>query len=162
MHATDASAHASTTAVAQELVRLLHELMRGTGGRVVEALNAQQLSLTQMKALSMLDHDADADAAELSIKELGTCLTLSLPAASRTIDSLLQRGLVTRTEDPADRRIKRLAITAEGREVLRALEAARMVGVERWAAALTTEQRDALHAALLTLRTPTPKDPTHA
>jgi DNA-binding MarR family transcriptional regulator len=160
MHATDASAHASSTAVAQELVRLLHELMRGTGGRVVEALNAQQLSLTQMKALNMLDHDAGA--AELSIKELGTCLTLSLPAASRTIDSLLQRGLVTRTEDPADRRIKRLAITAEGREVLRALEAARMVGVERWAAALTTEQRDALHAALLTLRTPTPKDPTHA
>ncbi|MCW3014548.1 MAG: MarR family transcriptional regulator [Solirubrobacterales bacterium] len=125
----------------------MHELMRGTGGRVVETLNEYGLSLTQMKALYLLDEPTE----EVSVKVLGTCLAMSLPAASRTADSLLLRGLVTRHEDPEDRRIKRLLITPEGREVLRTLEAVRLDGVERWAQALTTTQRDALHAALLTL-----------
>jgi DNA-binding MarR family transcriptional regulator len=147
MQASNASVHATSAEVAQELVRLLHELMRGTGGRVVQALNEYGLSLTQMKALHLLDEPTE----EVSVKVLGTCLAMSLPAASRTADSLLQRGLVTRHEDHDDRRIKRLLITPEGREVLRTLEAARLVGVERWAQALTTTQRDALLAALLTL-----------
>jgi DNA-binding MarR family transcriptional regulator len=147
MQATDASTHASSADVAQGLVRLLHDIMRGTGGLVVEALNEHGLSLTQMKALHVLDEPRD----DVSVKELGACLAMSLPAASRTADSLLQRGLVAREEDAGDRRIKRLTITPAGREVLRALEEARLTGVERWAHDLTEVQRDALHAALATL-----------
>lgn len=137
----------------------MHTLMRGTGGRVVEALNAHDLSLTQMKALNLLD---DPDAGDRSVKELGSCMALSLPGASRAAESLLQRGFVERREDPDDRRIKRLSITASGREVLRELEAARLAGVETWADGLSTTQRDALHAALMTLHHPDPKDPSHA
>lgn len=159
MHVTDAAKHASSAVVAEGLVALFHELVRGTGGRVVEALNEHGLSLTQMKALNLLDDDADG---ERSVKELGGCLAMSLPQASRTADHLLQRGLVTRREDPGDRRIKRLQITPQGRDVLHALDAARLVGVERWADALSPRQRDALHAALLTLHHLDPEDPAHA
>lgn len=148
MHAIDAGAHASAHVVAEGLTRLWHELMRGTGGHVVAALHEHDLTLTQMKALNVLDDEATGDR---SVKQLGGCLALSLPAASRAADSLLQRGLVTRTEDPEDRRIKRLGITDDGRAVLRALEEARLAGIERWAEALTDTQRDALHAALQTL-----------
>jgi DNA-binding MarR family transcriptional regulator len=143
--------------VAQGLVRLLHEIMRGTGGQVVAALNEHGLSLTEMKALHVLD-EPDG---EVSVKELGCSLAMSLPGASRTADGLLQRGLVARHEDAGDRRIKRLSITPAGRDVLRALEAARLAGIERWAQDLTDTQRDALHAALLTLH-PAGEDPTHA
>lgn len=160
MHAIDAGTHATSEAVAEGLVRLLHELMRGTGGRVVERLIEHGLTLTQMKALNILDDETGATG-EQSVKGLGACLALSLPAASRTADGLLQRGFVTRREDPEDRRIKRLMITEEGRAVLRDIEAARLAGVERWADALTTAQRDALHAALLALQE-TPKDAPHA
>lgn len=147
MHATNTPAHATSAELAEQLVRLLHDVMRGTGGSVVEALIEHGLSLTQMKALNLLEDSQG----ERSVKDLGTCLAMSLPAASRTADSLCQRGLVDRQEDPEDRRIKRLQITDEGRDVLHALEAARLVGVERWAQDLTTTQRDALHAALLHL-----------
>lgn len=154
MHATNAPAHATSAELAEQLVRLLHDVMRGTGSSVVEALTEHGLSLTQMKALNLLEDSQG----ERSVKDLGGCLAMSLPAASRTADSLCQRGLVDRQEDREDRRIKRLQITDEGRSVLQALESARLVGVERWAHDLTTTQRDALHAALLTLHTDTPPD----
>lgn len=163
MQAIDARAEATSAALAEELVWLFHELMRGTGGRVVEALNAHDLSLTEMKALHTLN---DANGGEHSVKDLGACLAMSLPAASRTAEGLLQRGLVARREDPADRRIKRLTITAEGSRVLRELEAVRLAGVETWADQLTADQRDALHAALLLLRpdagATSPEGPSHA
>jgi DNA-binding MarR family transcriptional regulator len=147
MQAINAPAHATSAQLAAELATLWHEIMRGTGARMVEALNEHDLTLTQMKALNALD-DASG---ERSVKDLGACLAMSLPAASRTAEGLLQRGLVAREEDPADRRIKRLTITDDGRDVLRALESARLVGLEAWSQGLTTRQRDALHTALLTL-----------
>jgi DNA-binding MarR family transcriptional regulator len=159
MEATDAPTHASSTDVAAEVIRLMQTMMKGTGSRLVGALNEHDLSLTQMKALNLLEDPADGAS---SIKELGARLALSLPAASRTADSLLQRGLVTRTEDPEDRRIKRLALTDKGRDVLNNLEAARLAGVAGWADSLTPTQRDGLHAALIALHHPDPKGPIHA
>lgn len=158
MQATDASTHASTTDVAKGIVRLFHDVMRGTGARVVAALNEHEISLTQMKTLYVLDEPESV----ISVKELGSRLAMSLPAASRTADGLLQRGLVARHEDPEDRRIKRLTITPAGRELLRTLEEARLDGAERWALDLTQAQRDALHAAFLTLHHPADEDHSHA
>ena len=40
---------------------------------------------------------------------------MSLPNASRTVDGLLQRGLVERREDEHDRRVKRVGAQREGR-----------------------------------------------
>ena len=54
-----------------------------------------------------------------------------------------------RREDEHDRRMKRVSITADGRDVAQRLWAARIVGIEEVAAALTDEQRAALHGALV-------------
>lgn len=141
-------------------MKLFHELMRGTGGKVVDALNEHGLSLTEMKALHVLE-EADGTS-EPSVKELGGHLAMSLPAASRTADALLQRGLVARREDTEDRRIKRLTITPRGREVLRELQVVRLAGVAQWADGLTPTQRDALHAALTLLHDTKDEGRTHA
>jgi DNA-binding MarR family transcriptional regulator len=102
------------------------------------------ISITQMKTLHALDECAD----EVSVKELADRLGLSLPGASRMVDGLLRRGWLERREDPADRRMKRVGITPDGRKVIDRIETARLAGLENYAASLTPEQRARLSSAL--------------
>jgi DNA-binding MarR family transcriptional regulator len=73
---------------------------------------------------------------------------LSVPAAGRAVDGLVRDGLVSRTEDTADRRIKRLALTDRGRAALERLTEARLLGLRRFAETLGERERAALAGAL--------------
>jgi DNA-binding MarR family transcriptional regulator len=118
--------------------------MRGSSQHLYGLIAELDISITQMKTLHVL---ADRSH-ELSVKELSDRTGLSLPGASRTVDSLLRRGWLERREDPHDRRIKRVDITDDGRAILDRIETARLAGLEQYAAALTPEQRATLSAAL--------------
>ena len=79
---------------------------------------------------------------------------MSLPATSRTVDGLLQRGLLERREDEHDRRIKRVRLTDEGRDVVDRIDTARLAGPRGLRRhALPDEQRAALLAAAARPRT---------
>jgi DNA-binding MarR family transcriptional regulator len=147
VQASAASTQTSPSVLAAELHRFWQLIMRGSGPAMVRVLEEIDLSITHMKVLHVLG-DADED---LSVKELAVHIGMSLPGASRTADGLLKRGFVERHEDPEDRRIKRLTMTAAGRDALGRLEAARLAGIERYIQTLSPEQRDALHAALRSL-----------
>ena len=67
------------------------------------------LSLTQLKGLSVLDEHAEE---ALSVKALSERLGLSLAATSRSVDGLVKRKLIERDEDPDDRRVRRVRLTA--------------------------------------------------
>jgi DNA-binding MarR family transcriptional regulator len=137
----------STKQLADELQALWAFLMRGDHGDIYRLLEELDLSMTQMKTL----HHLHACVEEVSVKDLSERSGMSLPAASRTIDGLLKRGWVERREDEHDRRMKRVRITESGREVVRAIERARLAGLERFAETLTDEQRARLGAALADL-----------
>jgi len=109
--------------------------------------------MTQMQTLGMLDDCVN----EGSVKELSERLGLSLPATSRTVDGLLRRGLLSRHEDTEDRRIKRVRLTDDGREMVHRIVTARLQGLESYAATLSDEQRATLMSALAEL--PHKKDP---
>jgi DNA-binding MarR family transcriptional regulator len=111
------------------------------------------LSFTQMKSLF---HLSDQD--EMPLKQLADGLAMSLPAMSRSVDGLVDRGLVTRREDETDRRSKRISLLPAGREVLDRLSAAREQAIVAFAAELSADERSALHAALLPIaeRIPSP------
>lgn len=53
------------------------------------------------------------------ISALGQHVLLSQPALSRLVDRLVERGLVSRCEDPGDGRAVHVALTDQGREVQR-------------------------------------------
>jgi DNA-binding MarR family transcriptional regulator len=55
---------------------------------------------------------------------------------------------VNRTEDPADRRIKRLCLTDEGRDLVRRMRELRMAGFEQFVTTLTPKQRAQLAKTL--------------
>jgi DNA-binding MarR family transcriptional regulator len=141
--------------LAGELLRLWSHLMRGSSQQMFVVLGELELSMTQMKTLSMLDDCLQ----EVSVKELSDLLGLSLPATSRTVDGLLRRGLLSRHEDAEDRRIKRVRLTGEGRAVVQRIVTARLQGLEAYASTLSDDQRGQLMAVLLDLPHKHQKDP---
>ena len=144
MQANTASTQVSPKELASELLELWHHLMRGSSQHLYALIGELEISITQMKTLHALDDCVD----EVSVKELGDRLGLSLPGASRMVDGLLRRGWIERREDPADRRMKRVGITPDGRTVIARIETARLAGLEDYAASLSTEQRARLSSAL--------------
>jgi DNA-binding MarR family transcriptional regulator len=101
-----------------------------------------ELTLTQVKALCALC------GAELTVKEVAERVGLSLPGASRAVDALVARELISRREDTADRRMKRLRCTDAGRQALDRLDEARLAGLEMFTATLPPAQRKRLSGAL--------------
>lgn len=86
-----------------------------------------------------------------SLKSIGAELGLTAPATSRLVDSLVERGLVERTEDPNDRRIRHVSLTAEGREFAGRLIKHRLETLVAFAESLDEEQLAALTEAFNTL-----------
>jgi DNA-binding MarR family transcriptional regulator len=60
----------------------------------------------------------------------------------------VKRRLVTRVEDPDDRRVRRVAITAKGKKLVDTLVVIRQAGMESFAESLTAAQRRKLDAAV--------------
>jgi DNA-binding MarR family transcriptional regulator len=74
-------------------------------------------------ALTPSQHDllvplVEAGGAPLGLRELARAAGVSAPTATRMIDGLEGRGLVTRERAADDRRAVRIALTVEGREAL--------------------------------------------
>jgi DNA-binding MarR family transcriptional regulator len=89
------------------------------------------------------------DGGEHSVKEIAQHLGLSLPAASRAVDGLIQRGYVSRRASAEDRRSRLVALTDPGRAVVDRVLRARLQTLEEFAEALTPQERDCLYTALL-------------
>jgi len=141
----------ATSVSPRRLAEALGEFWRrlATGGENASFVLIAELglSLTQVKSLFLLHSCGES----LSVGDLSDRLGISLPAASRNVDGLLQRGWIERREDERDRRCKRVTITAEGHDVAQRIADARMQGLEAFAASLSDGQRESLHAALTNL-----------
>lgn len=61
---------------------------------------------------------------ELTVSGLATLLAMGRPSGSLLVDQLVQRGLVTRTDDPTDRRCALVRLDAPGYALLARLFAA--------------------------------------
>lgn len=116
------------------------------GGAVMRAIDDTGLGLIQFKALIRLaGHDEEGHS---SVKQVAEELGVSLPSASRAVDDLVKRGLASRDEDPDDRRVRRVSLTAAGRDLSDQVMAARVAGLERFVATLNATERRKLDAAL--------------
>jgi DNA-binding MarR family transcriptional regulator len=133
------------TTLGRDLGLLLKHLLGSTNREFFAELQDAGISFSQLKCLGLLSN-ADAP---LSLGALSEDLGLSLPAVSRAVDGLVQRGEVRRQEDPSDRRCRRVTVSARGRSTYERVLAVRLAGVERFVEGLEPEDRDALGAALV-------------
>lgn len=80
----------------------------------------ENVTLQQVLLLTRLSREGPCNASHLA-----AALNLSLPAISQAIDRLMKVELVSRIEDPADRRNKQLATTEKANNLLNRLDQAR-------------------------------------
>jgi DNA-binding MarR family transcriptional regulator len=135
---------ASPQALAGQLQAFLNHVHHHTMAGWLQIVADLDLSLTQIKALHVL-----SEREELSVKDVGEALALSLPAASRAIDGLVGRGLVERRECAADRRSRLIRLSDAGREVSERAISSRLEGLEAFVDTLTPEERNNLHNVLV-------------
>jgi DNA-binding MarR family transcriptional regulator len=134
----------STDRLADGLTALMKHLLVTTGRDFFAKLEQSGISVTQAKALMFVIESEEPK----SVKALSDLMGLSLPGVSRAIDGLVQRGELTRAEDPRDRRSKLVSVTARGRKTYERLLATRLAGVRRFVEDLTPEEQQALAHAL--------------
>jgi DNA-binding MarR family transcriptional regulator len=96
---------------ADELRYLILAVQREGSRRLAARLREAGLTPAQAEVLDVL-----RDRAPLSLADLGRLLVCETGSPSRLVDALVQRGLVTRTPSPHDRRVVSLDLTDAGRE----------------------------------------------
>jgi len=132
------------TALTRDMYALLSYLMREATIGTLNTFAELDISFTQMKALCALD----ADGEDRSVKALAESMKLSLPAMSRAVDGLFERGFVQREEDPIDRRMKRVRLTDAGRAVPRLLNEKRLSALTEFISTLDEDEAEQLREAL--------------
>jgi DNA-binding MarR family transcriptional regulator len=83
-----------------------------------------------------------------AVFDVSKSLNVTSAAASQMIDRLVQQELVTRSEDPADRRSKRIALTEKGHQLVKDSIQARQIWLAELDATLTAEEKEQVGAAL--------------
>ena len=101
------------------------------------------LSMPQLGILMQLHYRGGCGISDLSER-----FDVTNAAASQLVDKLVQSGLIQREEDPHDRRVKRVDLTAKGAELIEQHTEKRYQWVENLARKLSPEEREQVHQAL--------------
>jgi DNA-binding MarR family transcriptional regulator len=156
MHATDVKAIARASRKetspaekdsAARMAALMHHVFLYDRGNQLRVIEETGLSITQCKALlelGGLGHAAEA----WQVSDLAELFGVSVPSMSRAVDALVKAKLATRVEDPDDRRVRRVKITAKGKNLVATLVTVRLTGIESFVATLSAAQRRKLDAAV--------------
>jgi homoprotocatechuate degradation regulator HpaR len=91
------------------LIRAREKVM----GPIREMLSNSGLTEQQWRILRVLDELGPLDSTKLSENA-----SLLLPSQTRIVQTLLEKGLVTRQADPSDRRRQTVAITPAGQQII--------------------------------------------
>ena len=102
-----------------------------------------ELTFAQARALIIL-----AARKELTVSQLAKLLGVGNPTASILIQHLVERGLVTRTEDTGDRRQTVIRLSAQGAEIGSGRRQEREKQWQRWLSHLSDDELDALARGL--------------
>ncbi len=132
---------------AARLSALLRHLFLYDRGNMLRLIEESGLSMTQSKTLLELGGLGE-EAQPQQVSDLAERFGVSVPSMSRALDGLVKKRLATRVEDPDDRRVRRVAITARGKKLVETLLVVRQAGMEAFAESLSPAQRRKLDAAI--------------
>ncbi len=121
---------------------LVNRVSHGSG-ETLRIMADAQVTLQQVLLLTRLRQGSPSSASGLAQK-----LNLSLPAVSQAVDRLVRLKLVTRIEDSADRRKKKIATTPTANGLLERLTKARANEYSAGLSALSGETLDRLKLVL--------------
>jgi DNA-binding MarR family transcriptional regulator len=114
------------------------------------------LSMSQIGALFRIHRFASG------VSDLGDNLGISKAAASQMLERLVQQELIVRTEDPNDRRSKKIVLSEKGCQTLQESMDARQEWLNDLAITLSPDEKKQIISALNILIEKTKKIETHA
>lgn len=100
-------------------IYFLNQANHAVRSRLEAALSGLQMTGIQYTVLSVIGSREGLSSAELSRRFFVTPQTMN-----ELIGGLQRRNLITRKEDPANRRILRMSLTTEGKRMIKACDAA--------------------------------------
>ena len=123
------------------LQKWLEVFMRSNMRSFIQFSKENNLSMSQVGALFGIDKERGG------VSLIGEHLGMSSAAASQLLQRLVEEGLVLRTEDPTDRRAKKMVLTEKGRRFIDDMIALRQDQLERLSASLSASETDQIIAA---------------
>ena len=100
---------------------------------------AEEVTLTQYRTLVVL-----ASRGPQSLAELAEAVDVTPPTATRMCDRLIKKGLIVRRHERGDRRLIRLTLAKDGRELVDAVTQRRRTEIARLMEAIPRDQQAAL------------------
>jgi len=105
-----------------------------------------ELSMSQLGALFHLDRMGTS-----GVTDLGDHLGVTSAAASQMLERLAQQGLIQRSEDPHDRRVKQINLTEDGYSILEGSIRRRKGWLEGISKTLSEGEKESIISALYIL-----------
>jgi DNA-binding MarR family transcriptional regulator len=130
----------------EDIVQLQHRLARAMRQHTPDAWLALNLTIGQLKSLFFIDFEGTTN-----VKKLAAALEATPPNVTGIVGRLVEQGLVSREENPEDRRMLILRTTPKAKALLaelREMEMNRMSGILM---RLSPEELSVLAQSLTTL-----------
>lgn len=121
---------------------------RALSAEIRRLLAGSELTEAQLNILLLLKYQFTEGATQV---QLSRRILVNRANVTGLIDRLERDGLVARSAVRADRRVKRVALTARGHEVLAKAEPAYFSGIRRMVAAIPESERQSATQTLLAL-----------
>ncbi len=131
-----------------ELVEVMFTLLRLMKHKMSFTSDLTHLSILQIQALMCLSHSN-----AVTMSDIAAHFRIELPSATSLINKLCDQKLVRRYEDPQDRRLVKVALTAEGKALLEKAMSQRRNKVKKMLSYLSAKERAELLSILNTLNT---------
>ncbi len=127
----------------QTLSEWLRVIMRHSMRDFMLYAREHNYSVAQLNAMLRVHHKGAC-----GISDLGDEMGVTSAAASQLLERLVQQGLVTRAEDPQDRRNKVVTLTVAGQQIVQESMAARQAWLAHLVTLLTPAEQEQVNAAL--------------
>ncbi|MGD0994648.1 MAG: MarR family transcriptional regulator [Candidatus Bathyarchaeia archaeon] len=131
---------------ARELLEVVPVIMKDIRSEM-RSRRSPDLSVPQFRTLAFVDRNEGA-----SLSAVANHMGLTLPSTSRLVDGLIARGMLTREDNPADRRRVKLGVTNHGLMILETSRRGTLTYLADKIASLSAEDREVIAKAMKAMR----------
>ena len=131
---------------ARELLEVVPVVMREIRSQM-RSRGSLDLTIPQFRTLAFVNRHKGS-----SLYEVSDHMGLTSPSVSTLVDGLIERGMMTREEHPADRRRVRLAVTSHGRAILENATRETLTYLAKKLSNVTPDNREVIVKAMEILR----------
>jgi len=131
---------------ARELLEVVPVIMKDIRSEM-RSRRPPDLTVPQFRTLAFVDRNKGT-----SLSAVANHMGLTLPSTSRLVDGLIARGMLTREDNPADRRRVKLGVTNHGLTILETSRRGTLTYLADKIASLSAEDREVIIKATKALR----------